>query len=365
MIEKSIQSKILNEFDAIRSTYQDYSLKVSELATSILAAASVTVHSVTSRCKDRPSLARKLLLPDKSYQSLDAITDISGIRITTYFSDDVDRVAALIEKEFEVIRDQSADKRITIDPDRFGYQSLHYIATLSPERSSLIEYQRFKGLKTEIQIRSILQHAWAEIEHDLGYKSASGVPRDVRRRFARVAGLLELADAEFDAIRIRLSEYAGSVVSEIQQDPAKVELDLLSLRALFTIDSHSRKLDKIVTDVMRRELNVDPEKVRENLVPSFENVGITHIDEIEAAAKHEQHNVSEFARYWLSRPSSWGTDDDSAIDSGIGLFYLLYVLIWRSQSQAVALHYLRSNNIGDENEYMSVAQDIMNFAPRS
>lgn len=60
------------------------------------------------------------------------IKDISGIRIITFFPDDVDAVAKLIQKEFAIDYSQSVDKRILLDPDRFGYLSLHYVAKLTP-----------------------------------------------------------------------------------------------------------------------------------------------------------------------------------------------------------------------------------------
>ena len=72
---------------------------------------------------------------------------------------------------------------------RIGYASVHYIASLKGSRTSSPEYSRFQNIKFEVQIRSILQHTWAEIEHDLQYKSQESLPRELRRKFARLAGL--------------------------------------------------------------------------------------------------------------------------------------------------------------------------------
>ena len=105
-----------------------------------------------------------------------------GARLITYFADEVEHLASLVETEFEIDRVNSVDKRQTQEPDRFGYLSVHYIAELKDTRTSLPEYRRFKGVKFEVQVRSILQHTWAEIEHDLQYKNVEAIPRELRRR---------------------------------------------------------------------------------------------------------------------------------------------------------------------------------------
>jgi putative GTP pyrophosphokinase len=64
----------------------------------------------------------------------------------------------------------------------------------------LAEYHRFSGHIVEVQVRTILQHAWAEIEHDIQYKSLRTIPTEIRRRFVALAGMLEIADREFQAI---------------------------------------------------------------------------------------------------------------------------------------------------------------------
>lgn len=63
-------------------------------------------------------------------QALEDITDLAGIRIITYFADQVDLIASFVEEEFEVDRSNSVDKRELIDPEKFGYLSLHYVVKL-------------------------------------------------------------------------------------------------------------------------------------------------------------------------------------------------------------------------------------------
>ncbi|WP_414714812.1 GTP pyrophosphokinase, partial [Sporosarcina koreensis] len=156
------------------------------------------------------------------------ITDTVGVRVITYFNDDVDKIAKVIEREFEVDRENSIDKRVT-DPDRFGYSSLHYVVNFNADRVKFIEYKDFKEVKFEIQIRSILQHAWAEIEHDLGYKSKNEVPKEIRRDFSRIAGLLEIADNEFMRIKNFLDNYSRVMGTKIRDLDLNVPIDKVTL----------------------------------------------------------------------------------------------------------------------------------------
>lgn len=106
----------------------------------------------------------------------------------------------MIGQEFDVF-ERSDKGAALIEEGRFGYQSIHYLVTLKEPRTRLDEYARFERAIVELQVRTILQHAWAEIEHDIQYKSASAIPAVISRRFLTLAGLLELADREFQAIQ--------------------------------------------------------------------------------------------------------------------------------------------------------------------
>lgn len=78
-------------------------------------------------CQVTLSLFEKLNRPGKAYQELGDVTDLVGLRIITYLPEDVDGVAQIIEDEFAIDRVNSIDKRLTSDPDRFGYASLHKV----------------------------------------------------------------------------------------------------------------------------------------------------------------------------------------------------------------------------------------------
>ncbi len=183
--------------------------------------------SIEHRVKGEKSLEGKLLRSDGWYHNFFELMDILGARIICYFEDDVDIIGKEIEKEFEIDKEYSSDKRKLIRSDSFGYLSLHYICTLPKDKGYPEE---LLGLKFEIQIRTILQHAWSDIEHDIGYKSEFGVPREFVRGFARIAGLLELADEEFVRMRDGMKQYSADVRKSIIDGSAgDIALNMVSI----------------------------------------------------------------------------------------------------------------------------------------
>ncbi len=225
--------KMLVEYDSKLSLHENFRVACEGLVRQLLRLERLRVHSVTSRVKERSHLAEKLSRLGKDYAALSDVSDIVGVRVITHFEDEVNRIAEVVEREFQIDPGRSVDKRKALDPDRFGYISLHFICSIRRDRAALAEYREFAGICCEIQVRSILQHAWAEIEHDLGYKAGAPIPAPIRRRFSRLAGLLEIGDREFTLIRDDLAAYAERVPEEIRQSPASVGVDDVSLIALF------------------------------------------------------------------------------------------------------------------------------------
>lgn len=352
------QQYILSEYTIAQKNHQDFARTLAGLIENLLGIAGIQVHSVSYRTKTLDSLSEKLSRPEKTYSRLTDITDLSGVRITTYFSEDVDLAAAVLRAELEIDEQASVDKRVFTDPTRFGYRSLHYVASLTEARSSLVEYSTFATLKCEIQVRSVLQHAWAEIEHDLGYKSAAGVPASLRRRFSRIASLLELADDEFCAIRTALSEYEKSIPEKLRTTPDTVALDLPSFRALFTSPSNLTALDEAVVCSGNGQLNTSNLRRPDELVARLYFFGIQGVQQLESAAITELPNVSKFVRHWI------GDKPIGTVDAGIGVFYLLYVLAWRTQDRTKISNYLDSAAIGLPEERENCIQRILEFNPR-
>lgn len=161
---------------------------------------SVELSAIEYRVKTEHSLAGKLERKGDKYASLEDITDLVGLRIITFYTDDVDKVAAIVQQLYDVDWTNSIDKRKAHELTSFGYNSLHYICRLKGGSAPF-----------EIQMRTALQHVWSAIEHDIGYKGAVKLPPEYRRQFSRLAGMLELADDEFSRLRTTMTDYRRQV----------------------------------------------------------------------------------------------------------------------------------------------------------
>ena len=278
------------------------------------------VHSVTSRLKERCKVEEKLKRGGKEYQRLSDITDVAGVRIITHFDDEVDRIGTLVEAEFDIDRNRSVDKRQLLDADRFGYLSLHYISGFNEQRLRLTENARYGGLWCEVQIRSILQHAWAEIEHDLGYKPGSTVPRPIRRRFSRLAGLLEIGDQEFRGIRDELKGYEARVPEEVRTRPSQVEIDDLSLRAFVHSNGPFFQLVKAMAETYGLHI-VPTTGDLKDYATQLRSVGLTTIDELnDAVISNGELVLCQFRAREKVRKAMAGNSEFADI---FGVFFLL------------------------------------------
>jgi len=137
------------------------------------------------------------------------ITDLAGVRVITFFPSTVGEVCQLIQEEFEVIERVDHRRAPNVTASWLSKRSL--FGSVRGHRRKLSEYKKFDGLIAEIQVRTVLQHAWAEIEHDIRYKSASTIPETISRRFMTLAGLLEIADREFEAIQQKMLHYGRTL----------------------------------------------------------------------------------------------------------------------------------------------------------
>ena len=173
----------------------------------------VKVTAMEHRIKTESSLAGKLELKGAKYHTLDDVTDIVGLRVVTFYSADVDKVAAIVNETFCVDRINSVDKRKLHRLDSFGYNSLHYICRLPKTVVDDKNMPLLNELPFEIQMRTALQHVWSTLDHDTAYKGEVNIPREYQRQFNRLAGMLELIDEEFSRLRNVLTDYRRQMLA--------------------------------------------------------------------------------------------------------------------------------------------------------
>jgi len=278
----------------------------------------VTVNSIESRIKTPVSLAGKLELKGYKYKDIFDITDIFGARVITFYSDEVDKLAAVIEKHFVIDHENSVDKRNMYKVDQFGYMSLHFICCIPEKLYTEDAHPEINRIKFEIQLRTTLQHAWASIYHDTGYKSDVEVPVEFLRSLNRLAGLLELADEEFTYIRVSLDEYRRKVKQIVASGNFNdVELTGDSFKAYIEAGGFDR-LNKKIAEINNMEI----QQVNcMNYLPILKRFELKSLGDLENLKSKYGRDAHHFAIRQFSE-----TDID-IVASSIGLYYLCVVYI--------------------------------------
>ncbi len=198
------------------------------------------VAHIERRTKTASSFAEKIIRKNKYDDPLNEVTDLVGLRTILYDPADCVAVGELIGEEFAVDIDNSPRSSVEDDPTRFGYVTHHYVVRLSPDRSARLEYVRFADYQAEIQVRTVMQHAWAAVDHKIRYK-APDLPAGLRHQLLRLNALIELADQEFGALLLGGREQISAYAQSVSQGEYGVSLDALSLGAFLETTGADRR----------------------------------------------------------------------------------------------------------------------------
>ncbi len=222
---KAHAEKCILSYVKHRDAYYSFSMMVKVILEAALE--NYSIHTIQARAKEVDSFAKKAIKLDlntsdlKYPNPLAEITDLAGVRVITYVKKTVENVEEVIRREFSVRERLDKDAEL-LDSGQIGYKSIHFLVKFKEPRTNSPEYSRFKDLTAEIQVRTILQHAWAEMEHDIQYKSDQQIPNELRRRFIALAGLLEITDREFENIQEEDERLRATLTYELAEDVVKL-----------------------------------------------------------------------------------------------------------------------------------------------
>ncbi len=211
---------------------------------------------IEARAKSVPSFAEKILRKRKTYlltkgaQSADPLvrmTDLCGARVIAQTSDQVGAICQFIKEAFAIDEANSEDVSQRLRPTEFGYRSVHYIVQIDAKKLEEAGVPikippEILGLKAEVQVRTLLEHAWADLGHELTYKTEVKVPDRIHRQFASLAAVLEGVDRQFGALVHGLEEFKSNFGAHHERKAVDAEIARLRIVLKHAFDSYNPEL---------------------------------------------------------------------------------------------------------------------------
>jgi ppGpp synthetase/RelA/SpoT-type nucleotidyltranferase len=239
---------------------------------------------VQARAKTLSSFAEKMARKAALYMAPGRKpTDLCGARVITETQAEVEKVSEAIRTLFVIDEDNSVDVRTRLRASEFGYLSVHYVVQLrGTEILGIAIPSEIRDRKAEIQVRTLLQHAWASISHDRVYKSSFQVPPHLGRDLARVAAFLEEADARFGSCVSALDSYKLHYGAYMDAKRLEEEVGILEMVLASEPDETKRPMGALRLAQIARSTG-DWERVQSVLEPFVSQAG-QH--QVEILAEH-------------------------------------------------------------------------------
>lgn len=294
----------------------------------------IYVTAMEHRVKTEQSLAGKLELKGAKYKTIEDVTDLVGLRVITFYTDEVDKVAAIAKRVFDIDWQESVDKR-KHQLNAFGYNSLHYICRL-----------KTGGLRFELQMRTALQHVWSTIEHDIGYKGDVQLPPEFRRQFSRLAGMLELADDEFSRLRSTITDYRRKIQSLVKSGRLDdVALSNDSFRSFVELNPFERLNNRIAAV---NQAEIYPVSMMPYL-PLLESFGMETLGDVQRFIEDNSEDA------YLLALSQLAVTDLDILSSSTALQYLCVVYVLKNYGGRKDLKFIYDtiNGKNDANEILA------------
>lgn len=321
---------LLQQFHELRPKLDQVAEEAYDLLCHALREQGIYVTAIEHRVKTEQSLIGKLELKGAKYKTIEDITDLVGLRIITFYTDEVDKVAAIAKRIFDIDWQESVDKR-KHQLNVFGYNSLHYICQL-----------KTGGPRFELQMRTALQHVWSTIEHDIGYKGVVKMPPEYRRQFSRLAGMLELADDEFSRLRTVLTNHRRQIQALVKSGKLDdVPLSVDSFRSYLELNPFDR-LNRRIAAVNQAEIY--PVSLMPFL-PVLESFGMESLGDIQHFIEDNSDDAYQLALSQLA------VTDLDILSSTVALQYLCLVHVLKHDGGRDGLKFIYDtiNGVSDAN----------------
>jgi ppGpp synthetase/RelA/SpoT-type nucleotidyltranferase len=227
----------VDRYKSVFNKYEEYR-GILEKILNTLADKYAPLGFVQTRTKSIPSFADKILRKNTPRRDpVNEFTDLCGARIVATTHAEVNAICEFIEDFFTIDWENSIDVSQRYKPEEFGYRSVHYIVSLKNSGSFPLDKEikiprdlmpkKNRPMKAEIQVRTLLEHAWAVFTHDRIYKSNFKIPDKWLRELAAVAAVLEESDRSFERIRSGIHAYASNYRAYMSKDQILEEIERL------------------------------------------------------------------------------------------------------------------------------------------
>ncbi len=272
------KNEISKEFQLRKDNYNRLGKNIVEALQTFLLEQDIPFLDIYYRVKKLDSFIDKV--NRKKYnQPFQDIEDICGIRIICYYASDIQRIGDVIGNEFAIIEEE--DKSDLLGLKEFAYRSKHYIVKINNSWLASPNYRKLDDLKCEIQVRTILMHAWAEIEHKLNYKSTAQVPNKFQRKLFRLSAKFEEADEQFEELRDGIDTYISQLNKGIKSSKGfnlkqdfNIESFKIYIKYQFPDKSPDQKqVEMLFDNISKAKLGFEAvDTVIKNLKPHYDEI---------------------------------------------------------------------------------------------
>ena len=207
--------------------------------------------SIKGRIKSYESYYKKLIKRLMEFDNRDiaySIRDILGLRITCPFQENLNVIDTFIKEKYEVI--ETEDKAVSLSFNEFGYTALHCLISVPQE---ILDHHNIDiEVVCEIQLCTILQDAWAEVEHELFYKTEfNPLDEPLKRKLAALNANLTLSDILFQEIldyqkslQVQVKKRKESFFKKIEDNVVPYDKNLLPVNIPTTREKKNKKKGK-------------------------------------------------------------------------------------------------------------------------